>query len=323
MSQLGKPLKAILIGLGVMGQNHLRALRQSGDYEILGVADEDADKAELVGDAPFATDHRALPLDNADVIIVATPTVTHYELIVSLAALSAHVFVEKPIFDRVCWVKNMQHLIAPERLSVGYIERFNPAIIKLRQVIASGQLGDIIHCAFTRVGGFPRNVNHSRNVIIDLAVHDIDLFYWFFGEAEVIGAAKHRLEDGTIHTSDILLRSGSGTTASIHSNWITPTKIRTLWVTGTHGVCFVDMLEQSCELHTNGLFVNVDGISMSYRRFLEFATAQDVVKFGIIKGEPLMAQLRDLTQRLRGGKGVGASFSDAVASLTLAEVALL
>ena len=153
MSRPGAPLKAILIGLGVMGQNHLRALRQSGDYEILGVADEDADKAGLAGDAPFATDHRALPLGNADVIVVATPTVTHHELIVSLAAVKAHVFIEKPIFDRACRAAAMQHLIAPERLSVGYVERFNPAIIQLRQMIASGQLGDIIHCAFTRVGG--------------------------------------------------------------------------------------------------------------------------------------------------------------------------
>ncbi len=323
MSGSGAPLKALLIGLGAMGQNHLRALRQSGDYEILGVADQDADKAGLAGDAPFATDHRALPLSDADLIVVATPTVTHHEFIASLAAVKAHVFVEKPIFDRASRAEEMQNLIAPERLSVGYIERFNPAIMKLRQVLSSGQLGDIIHCAFTRVGGFPRNVKQSRNVIIDLAVHDLDLFRWFFGDAEVIGAAKHCLEGDIIHTSDILLRSGTGTTASIHSNWITPTKIRTLRLTGTHGVCFVDMIEQSCELHTNGLFINAEGISMSYGRFLEFAKTQDVVTFGVIKTEPLMAQLRDLTQRLRGGKGVGASFADAVASLAMAEAALL
>ena len=92
----------------------------------------------------------------------------------------------------------------------------------------------------------------NNNVLMDLAVHDIDVLHSLVGMHpgfEVKGVALHSiLRENVFDTAEILLENSRSMSASIHVNWITPTKIRNLRVTGTGGVCMVDYILQTCVL---------------------------------------------------------------------------
>src|SRR5262249_38343054 len=129
------------------------------------------------------------------------------------------------------------------RLAVGHVERFNPAVRKLREVIQAGWVGEPIHFSFTRVGGYPETLVPGNNVLLDLAVPGIDVLRSLVGPLRLEASVSHAtVREGVLDTAEILLTCAAGSSATVHVNWITPTKIRTLRVTGTRGMCFVDYI---------------------------------------------------------------------------------
>src|SRR6185295_8566276 len=94
------------------------------------------------------------------------------------------------------------------RLAVGHVERFNPAIRKLREVIRGGWLGEPIHFSFTRIGGYPETIPEGNNVLLDLAVHDVDVLRSLVGPVKVNASLCHSTwKPGVLDTSEIVLES--------------------------------------------------------------------------------------------------------------------
>ena len=323
-----RKVKIVLIGLGRMGRNHFRVLKETPGFELVAVVDGKANApspAELAG-AKFVRDVGDLDDASYDAAVIATPTGTHHAVALQMIAKGKHLLVEKPLAST--YPQGVEILEAAEKkgikLVVGHVERFNPAVRKLREIIKEGFLGTPIHFAFTRVGGYPDTLVQGNNVILDLAVHDIDVLRSIVGPLKLEHSMCHvTWREGVFDTAEILLGSANGASATVHVNWITPTKIRSIRVTGTRGVCFVDYILQTCELMGGSLLKQQEPSSSSFDVIQAHYLTSDKIQFGVHKVEPLKVQAAQFATFIdTGDHGELCTGKDALAAVLLAERAV-
>jgi UDP-N-acetylglucosamine 3-dehydrogenase len=246
-------LRIAVIGGGAMGARHLRKLAELPGVAVAGLVDPDpatAPVADMASVRRFDNLDELLAATGADAAIVATPTPEHHD--VAAVALSAglHVLVEKPIAATLDEADAL--IAAAERagvvLAVGHVERHNPVVQELRRLVADGTVGDVSSVLARRVGGVPQR-EPATDVVVDLAIHDVDVMGYVTGQTPVLLAAHgSRTFHGSRHDSaEILLRLGRAS-GFIQVNWVTPTKVRTLTVTGSHGVAEANYLTQELRL---------------------------------------------------------------------------
>jgi UDP-N-acetylglucosamine 3-dehydrogenase len=259
MSEAGRPLRAAVIGLGMMGRAHVRVWDEMVDgVELVAVADTDpgAVRDAIVGRAARGYPDQAsmLAAEELDLVSVVVPTSLH--LPTALAALDAgsHVLVEKPI---AATRGEAEEMIAAARsagrmLTVGHIERFNPAIRELRRRLAAGELGRIFEIRATRLGPFPARIR-DVGVVVDLAPHDLDVMRYLLGSDPIRLYAETERRIHTDHEDLFvgLLKFANGAVGVLDINWLTPTKQRTLTVTGERGMYTADYLAQQLVFYPN------------------------------------------------------------------------
>ena len=316
-------LKVVLVGAGRMGRNHVRVLSEAPGFDLVAVVDP---VAKLGPDVTVIRSMADLANVEFDAAVIATPTATHHQLALELIAQGKHLLIEKPIASTAAQGEEIIRAADAKgtKLVVGHVERFNPAVRKLREILKQGSLGTAIHFAFTRVGGYPDTQLTGNNVILDLAVHDIDVLRSLVGPLRLEHSRCHvTWQEGVIDTAEIFLGAQSGISASVHVNWITPTKIRSIRVTGTRGVCFVDYILQTCELMGGSLLKQNEPTSASYEAIQELYRATDRILFGVQKVEPLVMQARQFQTFLETGEvGELCTGPDALAAVRLAERAV-
>jgi len=252
-----KKIRAGVIGVGAMGKHHSRIYNEMKGVELVGVADVDERRAAEVAakyNTEAFTDCERLLKKDLDAVSIAVPTSMHKEIALKAANYGVHMLVEKPIAESL---KSADAIIDAARrenlkLMVGHVERFNPAILKLKELISAGELGHIISISCRRVGPYPPRIR-DVGIIIDLAVHDIDAISYLYGKRalsvySIAGNSFHIKED----YASILLQYEDKKSGMVETNWLTPHKIRKLTVTGTGGVAHADYLEQSLEIWEEG-----------------------------------------------------------------------
>jgi predicted dehydrogenase len=219
-------------GAGVMGRNHARVLAELRDVDLTAIFDPDAVTGQGVADlygANAVTTAEAFVDAGLDCAVVATPNRFHADLGVALLEKGVHVLVEKPIAPTV---EDAQRMIDAAKangrvLLVGHVERFNPAVETVRRAIADE---DVISIQVTRVGPFPPRMGEV-GVVIDLAVHDIDIIRHLTGsEITEVQPQLARTRAEREDTALLQFRLENGVIAHITTNWLTPYKTRTLQV---------------------------------------------------------------------------------------------
>ncbi len=239
-----------VIGVGVMGRNHARILSELDQVDLVGVCDTDkrtADEvASLYGTIPFYYPEELLD-QGLDAVHVVVPTFVHHEVASMAIGRGCHVLIEKPIADTVEHAQDIFRLAAQAgiTLMVGHIERFNPAIRKLRELINEGHLGQLLSISTLRVAPYPKRVADT-GIIVDLGCHDIDIMSYLADcrVREVFCTASstvHHLED----TASISLTFENGAPGHIETSWLSKIKARKLFATFKYGFVLVDFIEQS------------------------------------------------------------------------------
>jgi len=322
-----KKIQVALFGLGNMGRNHLRVLLENKEFELKALIDPFITEVHpLAKEIPlFKSIDEALEKSSFDAAVVATPTETHFEVTKKLLKNSKKLLVEKPIASNPEQCAELIELAQKKNLvlNVAHVERSNPAVRKAKEVIDKGWIGKPIHYSFTRVGGYPQNIKKGNNVLLDLAVHDIDVLHFLEGKFELKACVAHNtVHDNIADTAEILLASKNSVSANIHVNWITPTKIRSLRITGTKGVVFVDYMLQTCELHGGNLIAQNHKKDFNYQELQSHYKNTDKIEFGVHKEEPLKIQLREWLHSLRSEESKLASALEASRAVQLAEDAL-
>ncbi len=300
----GKNLRVGVIGAGVMGSNHARVFGGLPDVTLVGIADPlDAHRnraTDLIGCRTFET-FEALLSEGVDAVTIAAPTHLHHEIALACIAQKIHVMVEKPIASTV---EEGREIVAAARranvtLMVGHVERFNPAVETIKQAIKGEE---ILSIAITRVGPFPPRMSNV-GVVIDLAVHDIDLIRWFT-ESEII-EVQPQLSSAVAEREDIALlqfRTASGVLAHINTNWLTPFKARNVTVATRGKYVMGDLLTRQV---TECFGFQPDG-SYSMRHL------------SVGYEEPLRSELAAFVQAVRSGASPAVTGDEGVASLEIA-----
>ena len=240
-------INAAVIGLGAMGQHHIRVYKELG-IEIAGVADADAERAREIGDeyaVPYYDDYRKL-LRRVDIASIAVPTSIHKQIAVEFLRHKTHCLVEKPIASSVQEAEEMIKIANANniKLMVGHIERFNPVILKLKELIDKGALGKVMLISTRRVGPFQPRIR-DVGIIIDSATHDIDATRFLLGKEPIdIYSKAGRFKHPSREDHALIMLDFGDSAASLEVNWFTPQKVRTLVATGSEGIAYLDYIKQ-------------------------------------------------------------------------------
>lgn len=185
-----------------------------------------------------------------DAVVIATPVSSHFEL--ALAALQAgkHVLVEKPLASTSDQARRLVDEAAARKLVllVDHTFVYTDAVRKIREIIASGELGQIYYYDAVRVnlGLF----QHDVNVIWDLAIHDLSIMDYVLPEKPVAVSATgiSHIPNQPENVAYITLFFASSQIAHVHVNWLTPVKVRHTLIGGSEKMILYDDLEPSEKL---------------------------------------------------------------------------
>jgi predicted dehydrogenase len=288
-----------VIGVGQMGARHVAVLDRVERAQLVAIADPDSRARRHAlgtsGGVREYDDWRALLEEQAeslDAVCVAVPSVSHAE--VTLAALDAglHVLVEKPIASAMSDGQLMRAAAseAGRKLMIGHVERFNPAVGKVRELVAEGRIGRVYRAHATRVGPFPARIRDT-GVAVDLASHDIDVMQHVLGQGlvQVYAEGGNFLHDSHEDLITCLLRFDGGTLGLLDANWLSPEKQRELVLLGEGGMIRASYLTQDVWFLES---TEVPGP----REWDELALIRgdaegSAVRFALRKVEPLRAEL--------------------------------
>lgn len=282
-------LRAGLVGLGVMGRHHMRLLNQIDDVQFVGLHDPALVGQETVdGHRVFATFEELISQD-LDYCVVSAPTIFHLELGLQLAAAGVHALIEKPVAPTHVEATQLVAAFKTAGLigGVGHIERFNPALIAMRQKIEDGLLGEIYQISTRRQGPFPSRIA-DVGVVKDLATHDIDLTAWVAQSPYMTVSARTINKSGRPH-EDMVVAVGTlenGVIVNHIVNWLSPFKERNVTVIGDKGALVADTLTADLTFfangHPNGSWDNIS----AFRGVSE----GDVIRYALKKIEPLLTE---------------------------------
>ncbi|HET7571712.1 MAG TPA: Gfo/Idh/MocA family oxidoreductase [Gaiellaceae bacterium] len=236
------------VGLGYWGKNLVRNFDDLADLRWLCDADAALrdDFSRRYPDARLTGDFdELLAADDVDAVVIATPVPTHHPLAKRALEAGKHVFVEKPPAMRVAEMAELVGL-AEERglvLMPGHLLLYHPAVHKLKELVDSGELGDVL-CVYGNRQNLGK-IRKDENALWSLGVHDLSVILWLIGE-EIVEAKAHGnafLNAGVEDVVFCFLRFASGKIAHMHLSWLDPHKMRRLTVVGRDKMAVFDDME--------------------------------------------------------------------------------
>lgn len=277
-------LRIAVIGAGYWGPNLARNFSVSPDWRLVAICDLDRERAEglaaRVGGVDVVTDvDDLLARDDVDAVAIATPARTHHGLAIKALAAGKHVMVEKPLADAGNLGRAMVDMASASGLVLmaDHTYCYTPAVLKIRELIEEGALGDILFVDSTRINlGL---IQPDVNVFWDLAPHDLSIIDFVLPgglrPATVSAHGADPLGAGKACVGYLVLPLENGAMAHVHVNWLSPTKIRQMVIGGTKRTLVWDDLnpQQRISVYDRGVDLGlqaVDGVertaaTVSYR----------------------------------------------------------
>jgi len=237
-----------VVGVGRLGQHHTRIYAELPNTDLVGVVDIDRSRAIKIAKT-YATqalfDYHML-LGKVDAVSIAVPTTSHYEIAREFLANNTHVLVEKPITATVPEARKLVDLAHKNRLvlQVGHVERFNVAIVRLREVVKDPAFIEV-----HRLGPYDPRVQ-DVGVVLDLMIHDLDIIL------EVVNSPVRSLEAvGVPILSDkedianARIHFENGCIANLTASRITPKKTRKIRIFQEDTYISVDYVKPGMEIY--------------------------------------------------------------------------
>lgn len=284
-----------LIGAGRMGSYHVDTWERVSCGNLVAIAEPDEATARArIARRPieWVADYRwLLEREDLDAVCICVPSEHHARIALDAIAAGKHVFVEKPIATaledglRMASAARMAGL----KLMVGHVERFNPAVDKLAELIEEGRIGRVFRAHATRVGPLPVRIQDT-GVAIDLATHDLDLMQFVLGRdiTSIYAEGSRCVHPSQEDMIACLLRFGDdGPMGLLDVNWLTPEKRREMTVIGEGGMLSASYLTQDVWFtESSGAPTGWDDLAR-IRGDAEGAA----IRFALPRVEPLQAEL--------------------------------
>jgi len=245
---MSAPTRIGVVGLNYWGPNLVRNF--DGLAELAWLCDLDgAHLAPLAERYPHARATTALADmladESLDAVVIATPVPTHYALAKQALEAGKHVFVEKPPAMRAVEMDELVQLAADgdRVLMPGHLLLYHPAVLKLKELVASGELGDVLCVYGNRVNlGIVRS---NENALWSLGVHDLSVILYLLDEDPDLATAQGSwsIYEGVEDVVFCFLRFPSGKIAHMHLSWLDPHKMRKMTVVGREKMAVFDDME--------------------------------------------------------------------------------
>jgi predicted dehydrogenase len=255
--------------------------------------------------------------DAVDAVVVSTPVPTHYELSRSALAAGKHVFVEKPPamhaheMEELCELASANDLV----LMPGHLLLYHPGVAKLRQIVDSGELGEVMYAYSNRQNlGVVRT---AENALLSLGVHDLSVLLYLLGEepSNVWAQGNAFLSPGVEDVVFCYLRFPSGRMAHMHLSWLDPHKVRRITVVGKEKMGVFDDMELERKVT-----VYEKAAEQSAGNFGEWQTRTGAIYSPKIPNdEPLRLECRHFLSLVENGRGDGREARDGLAVVRVLE----
>ncbi len=303
----GRPRVGVaVVGLGYWGPNFVRNLYELPGAEAVAACDLDHDRLDAIRRRYPATRTTSsfddvLADDDVSAVVLATPVSTHYSLARRALEAGKHVLVEKPLTSSSVEAAELLALAQTRGLVLmpGHTFLYSPPVVMMRELIASGTLGDIYFISTSRVNLGLHQADVS--VIWDLGPHDFSILRYWLAETPSAVAALSRdcIGSGAPDVAFINLTFPSGTIAHVELSWLAPSKLRRTTVVGAEKmVVYDDVSTEPVRIFDSGVTLPNPETFGEYR--LTYRTG-DIVSPRIEPTEPLLLELRDFLAAILTG----------------------
>lgn len=311
-----------VVGVGAMGQNHVRACSELPSVELVGVFDPNAELAKQVSEKYKINNFQTIfeLFKSVDAVTIAAPSTAHYDIAKQAIVAGKHMLVEKPLCldfkqaEELCKLAENNKLT----LAVGHIERHNPAVRFVKEFLYNGFAGAVLSLSAKRVGSIVGNRIRDVGVIYDLGIHEIDIGR-YITNSEITsvsatgGAHTHEFEDYVL----LNFAFESGACATTEINWLTPMKIRKLDITCANNMITLDYISQ-CVKILSAQLKDVDFSNLSY---VPWEYNERMVS--LRKQEPLKLEIQDFVEAVNLKHPPLVSGLDGAAAVKVAQAAVL
>jgi predicted dehydrogenase len=304
------PIGIAVVGFGYWGPNVVRNIAERPEFRLMGLCESDAARA-----ANFARrypgcavehDLDALLLDpRVQAVSIATPPSTHYDLARRALEAGKHVMVEKPLATSAVHAEELIEIAAQaERvLMPGHTFVYSPPVNKVRELIQSGELGDVYFITSSRMN---LGLYQPDGVISDLAPHDLSILLYWLGRpvTHVAATGQSIFQDGVPETAFLTVTFSGGTTANVQISWLAPRKMRQMVVVGSRRMVQYDdsSSDESVRIYDRGLDVSTTEAPATFGEYQLTYRSGDIVVPRIEAGEPLGLELADFAHAIRTGE---------------------
>ncbi|PCJ87786.1 MAG: oxidoreductase [Flavobacteriales bacterium] len=236
-----------VLGAGHLGNIHLNNLKESEQFELIGFFDPDEEKAVKAEQKHNIQRFNSVEevIDNADVVDIVTPTLSHFDCAEKALKKTKHVFIEKPITNTVEEAKTLMELAkeANVKVQVGHVERFNPAYVAARPFC-----GQPMFIETHRLAEFnPRGTDVS--VVLDLMIHDIDIVLSLVkSSVKRISASGVAVVSDTPDIANARIEFDNGCVANLTSSRISLKNMRKTRLFQRDAYISIDFLEKKSEI---------------------------------------------------------------------------
>jgi len=300
-----------VVGCGYWGPNLIRNAAGLPGVSLRALCDLDEKRLNTISNQYNPT-YKTTQFDDLledeelSALIIATSAITHYDLAKAALEAGKHVLVEKPITLQTAHATELVAIAKANQrcLMVGHTFQYNPAVNKVRQLIADGELGDIIYAYLTRVNlGIIRD---DLNVMWNLAPHDISILLYTFQRLPIRVSAhgfsplrpNNKLEDIVF----IVLEFADGAVAHVHVSWIDPNKIRKATFVGTKKMVVYDDVDAQRPIQIFDKGVVHQETPASFGEFKLTIREGDILIPKIATTEPLRAEVQHFVDCVKTGK---------------------
>jgi len=331
LSVPGRLLRIAVIGAGHWGPNLIRNFHNHQTSEVAWVIDRDESRLALVRSRypdiqRAAHPGAALADPTVEAVVIATPTVTHYDLAAAALRAGKHALIEKPIATRVadaeelCALADRQGLV----LMVGHVFLFNSAIRKVKQYLDEVRLGRLFYLSMVRTNLGP--IRMDVNAAWDLAAHDVAIAnYWLQANPESAAAQGGSwINTGVEDAIFANLWYPNGVMVHLQVSWLSPRKVRDITVVGEKGMLTFDDMNLSEPLRLYDKQVTEQRSTGLIDTFASFRTSirdGDIVIPKVASNEPLRAECEHFLECIAtGSRPISDGWSGAAAVRALAAI---
>jgi predicted dehydrogenase len=257
--------KVAVVGYGYWGPNLVRNFENHAQCEVVYICDMDNQalaraksqykNIEIINDLSIILEDSGV-----DIIAISTPVRTHYEIAEKSLKAGKHIFVEKPMVETLEQSRELIKLAKDKQL-IGVVDHtflFTGAVQKIKEIVDSGEIGEIIYFDSVRVnlGLF----QHDVDVIWDLAPHDLSILFHLLDDkpTSVMASGVDHFGNNLVDVAYLTLNFRENMIANFHMNWLSPVKVRKILIGGTKKMIVFDDMEPSekIKIYDKGVTVN-------------------------------------------------------------------